>query len=195
MSKNQEKQTFRQELKVFFALKGVFTLRSTVVMGLMTALSVVMAMFLTFTVNSTFKAFSIAYLPGAVVAMLYGPWAALAYGFVSDTVKYIANPFGPYFPGYALSEMLSYFFYACFFFRRPVRVWRVIAARLLVLGPIVFGMNFLWQMILSGKAASAYFTGARLTSNSLQFPFHTALIFLTLMLVQRVLKQGRWNLL
>lgn len=193
MSEMQKKQGFWQEIKEFFEFKGVFTLRSTIIMGLMTALSVVLGFF-SISINSYFKAFSIAYLPGAVVAMLYGPWAALAYGFVSDTVKHFVRPLGAYFPGYALSEMLSYFFYACFFFRRPIRIWRAAAARLLVLGVIVFCMNYLWMSIQVGMIASKYFSQVRLINNSLQLPLHVALVVITLKAVERVVKTGRWQL-
>ena len=162
-------------LKEFFAYKNVFSLRNVIVMGLMIALSAILSRF-TIYITPTFKAISFAYLPGVVVAILFGPWATLVYGFVNDFTSYIVNPQGGYFPGYALSEMLSYFIYACLLYRRPIKLWRVIIARVLILITVVFGLNYVWMSIMIGTTASGYFTGVRLINNIVQLPFHALLI-------------------
>lgn len=161
-----------------FGVKGVFTLRSFVFMGLMAGISVLLGIFGTIHITPTFRAITIAYIPGAIVAMLYGPWAALVFGFVADTVKFIASPRGPYFPGYALSEMLHYFILACFFYKQKINIWRCLVSRLLVVILILLGLNFLWQSILFGAVSATYFTGARLINNLVQWPFHAILMLI-----------------
>jgi ECF transporter S component (folate family) len=144
-------------------------------MALMAAAAAVLSRFSIY-LTPTFKAISFTYLPGAIVAILCGPWNALAYGFVSDALQYFANPQGGYFPGYALSEMLSCLIYALFLYERPVTLWRVIAARLVILAAVTMGLNYIWMRMMYGTIAGGYFTGARLVNNLVQLPFHALII-------------------
>lgn len=170
-----------------FSTKNVFSLRNVIFMGIMAALSVLLDIFLSFNITPTFRAISFAYLPGVIVGIFYGPWAALAFGFVADTVKYFVRPEGAYFFGYALSEMLSYFLIAVFQYKRELKIWRIAAARFLVLIIIVFGMNYLWNYMMFGQIASKYYTIARVTNNIVQFPIHVALIYFLAKLVKKAL--------
>jgi ECF transporter S component (folate family) len=163
------------EKRDFWNARSVFALRNLTVMGVMLALGAVLSRF-TLYITPTFKGIGFAYLPGALVALLFGPWAAIAYGFLSDAVNYFSNPQGFYFPGYALSEALSYFLYACFLYRRPVSVWRVAAARGLILIFITLGLNCFWDAAMYGANPAGFYTGTRLLNNLIQFPFHAALV-------------------
>jgi len=177
-------------MQKFFSLQGVFTTRNLAVMAMMVALSMVLARFGTIYITPQFRLFSLAYLPGVMVAMLYGPWAALAFGLATDTVSFLVNPGGAYFIGFALSEMLSCFIYACFLYNRPLSVWRVTAARLLVTVLVLLGLNFVWQSILWGALASVFYSSTRMVNHLIQFPIHVALIIITARLTQIVTKRG-----
>jgi len=107
----------------FFSTHNLFSLRHLTFMGLMIAISVVLGQ-LDIYANPSLRLFSISYLPGVIVAMLCGPWEALAYGFIKDLLVFITNPHGAYFPGYALSEMLTYFIYACFLYKKPLQLFQ-----------------------------------------------------------------------
>jgi ECF transporter S component (folate family) len=155
--------------------KAALSLENLILMALMAAAAAVLSRFSLY-LTPTFKAISFAYLPGAVVAMLCGPWYALAYGFVSDALQYFANPQGGYFPGYALSEMLSCLIYALFLHERPITFPRAIAARLLILATVTMGLNYIWMRMMYGTIAGGYYTGARLVNNLVQLPFHALLI-------------------
>ena len=177
---------FNRRLSAFFSIKGVFSLRNIVVMGLMAALTAVLSYTTVYIVPSQ-KLVDISYLPGAIVAMLYGPWAALAFGLVSDTIGYFSNPVGAYFFGYAISRMVTLFIYACFFYNRPVSLMSAAVARLLVMAVVFFGLNFLWQSILTGGLAAAYFTSTRLIINAVSYPFHVALTMLAAKPAQKIM--------
>jgi len=155
-------------------------------MGLMAAISVILGIFGTIHITSTFRAISVAYIPGAIVAMLFGPWAALTFGFVADMVKFIVSPRGAYFPGYSLSEMLHYFILACFFYKQKINIWRCLISRLLVIIFIYFSLNFLWQSIMFGTASATYFTGVRIINNLVQWPFHSILMLIVCKQVLRL---------
>ena len=187
MKKNMDATSTPLEwLSQFFSFKDVFTLRSVTAMGMLLAISVVLGQFSLY-ITPTFKGITVAYLPGVVVGMLFGPWAALVFGFVADFIKWLIRPQGAYFIGYALSEMLSYFFYACMFFRqrKPIGMWRVVVARLAVLVLIVFGINYWWNVIQFGQPAGKYFTNVRLISNLGQFPFHAVLVLGVIKIVEK----------
>jgi ECF transporter S component (folate family) len=182
MSKNSGESAVSR--RQFFSAKRVFSPRSLAVMGVMAALAAILSRF-TIYITPTFKGIGFAYLPAVVVPTLLGPWAGLAFALVSDTVGFFANPQGGYFPGYAISEMLSCFLYACFLYRRPIRIWRIAAARLLVLVFITLGLNFVWSSMLFGSTAGTYFVQARFLNNLVQYPFHIALIFGLLKVMER----------
>ncbi|MDR1541694.1 MAG: folate family ECF transporter S component [Clostridiales bacterium] len=162
-------------MRRFFSAKDVFKTKNIAVMAMMAALHFVLSQF-TIYLSPTFKAITFSYLPGAIVAILYGPWAALAFGFVADTIGFIAKPVGPYFIGYAVSEMLANFTYAAFLYRKPVSLVRVLLSRLVITAVVTFGLNYLWNAIMYGSAASAYFTSVRLINNLAQLPVYVALI-------------------
>ncbi len=169
------KPSMSSRLKEFFSPKRVFSLRNIIIMGLMAAIAAVLSVF-RLDITPTFRAISFTYLPGAMVALLFGPWAALVYGFVADTVQFLARPQGPYFPGFAISEMVGCFIYACFLYKRPVTYLRALLARAVVVVVVILGLNYLWNYMMMGQAAGSYFTGVRLINNLVQLPFHALLI-------------------
>jgi ECF transporter S component (folate family) len=170
-----------------FRLKGVFSLRHLVVMGVLLAFATILAspMF-TIYLTPTFKAISFSYLPGVLVACMFGPWAGCIYGFAIDTLGYVVNPVGGYFPGYALSEMVTYFVYALLLFGRKPTLPRIAIARLIVVILVHMGLNFLWMWLMYGGTAGAFYTGARLINNLVQFPFHVALTWFVLRQLRRL---------
>lgn len=162
-------------IKNFFSVKDIFKTRNLAIMAMMVALKIILSQF-TIYLTPSFKAITFAYLPGAMVSILYGPIAGLVFGFVGDTIGYIVKPAGPYFIGYALSEMLANFIYACLLYKKPITITRVLASRIAITVTITFGLNFLWNVIMYGSVASKYFTAARVINNVAQLPIYVALI-------------------
>ncbi len=180
---------FKHPQRHFFRIKGVFTTRSIAVMGVMTAVSAILEALTRVDVSAQFTIISFAFIPASVVSLLYGPWAGMAFGAVSDLVNFIVHPQGFYFPGYALSAMLGNVMYAFFLYKRPVSVWRVTAARILVTLAVTFGLNFFWDSVMYGMAPGAFFGTARLISNAIKLPLQVLLIFLTGNLAVRIDKR------
>lgn len=175
----------KNRIREFFSLKGVFTPKNTVVMGVLVALAIVLDQFSIY-ITPTFQAITFSYLPGVVVAVLFGPWAAVLFGFVADTAKFFLNPHGGYFPGYVISEMVSYFTYACFLYKTTPKIWKVACARVFILISVTMGLNFFWNVIMYGSVASKYFTSVRLINNLVQLPVHVALIMLMLKYLRKI---------
>ena len=73
-------------MKDFFSIKGVFSVRNLTMMALLAALDVVLARYTTIHLTPQFTLVSFEYIPSAIVAGLFGPWAGIVFGLVSDTV-------------------------------------------------------------------------------------------------------------
>lgn len=176
-------------MRKLFSPQDVFRPRNLALMGVLVALKIILEPFSIY-LTQDFKLITFSYLPGTVVAALLGPWAALAFGFVADFVGYVAKPMGPYFPGYAISEMITYFIYACLLYKREITVVRVLIARIIEVFAILLGLNFLWNVIMYGAVASGFFTGVRLINNLIQLPVHVAMTYFICRMAKAVEHKG-----
>jgi ECF transporter S component (folate family) len=123
-----------------------------------------------------FRVFSLSYLPGAMVSLLYGPYAALIYGLVSDTTKFFARPVGIYFPGFAVSEMVMCFIYSVFLYKKRITFLRVALAQLFVTVTVTLGLNIIWLSIIFEEPSAVFYTGIRFITNIAAFPVHVYLL-------------------
>ncbi|MDR0357562.1 MAG: folate family ECF transporter S component, partial [Clostridiales Family XIII bacterium] len=99
-----------------------------------------------------------------------------------DPLGFVANAGsgGAYFPGFALSEMISCFIFAVFFYKRRITWLRVFFAWILNLAIVTLGMNSLWLMLMYGMDAGAVFATMRVVSNLAQSPLHIILLYFVL---------------
>lgn len=114
------------------------------------------------------------FLARATCALVGGPVNALIFGLAEDTISYILNPTGPYFPGYALTTMLGTMVYALFLYRTKVTVWRIFLAKLCnnVLNIL---LGSLWSAILYSKGY-LYYVSTRIVTNSIMLPIQTVML-------------------
>lgn len=89
------------------------------------------------------------FLARSLCSMVGGPLNALVFGAAEDTITYLLDPSGPYFPGYMLTTMLGNFIYALFLYRARLTVTRVFLAKLLTNVQNVL-LGSLWNAILYG---------------------------------------------
>lgn len=90
------------------------------------------------------------FLARSVCALVCGPVNALVFGAAEDTVSYLLNPSGGYFPGYAITTMLGTFLYALFLYRQKPSVWRIFCAKLCT-NALNVVLGSLWSAIMTGK--------------------------------------------
>jgi ECF transporter S component (folate family) len=176
-------------LSEFFSQKNVFTVRHLAIMAVLLAIRIILNMpFLTIYLAPEFKLITFAYLTDAITAMLFGPIAGIVFAFAGDSLGFLASSGsgGAYFPGFAVSEMVTCFIFAAFFFKRRVTWPRVIAAWALNLAVVLLGMNSMWLILMYGMDAGAVFTAMRFISNVAQSPVHIALMFFILRKVSSI---------
>ena len=117
------------------------------------------------------------FLALAAAGYLCGPWLAGVAGGAADILGYFLRPNGDYFPGFTLSAILMGILYGLWYYRRPIKLWRVIAAQLSAVLLFNFCLTPLWLHIMYGQAF-VLLTSLRLVKNLFQFPFSVALTLL-----------------
>lgn len=121
----------------------------------------------------------------AVSGMYYGPIMTGVAGVITDNLKFMLRPNGPYFLGFTINEFLIGMIYGCFFYKKKITLLRVILARLCITVFINLILTSLW---LNMMYQNPLFTMARLIKNVLMFPIDVALLYFMLKAAQRIKK-------
>ena len=175
-------------LREFFAT-DVFTVRAVVVMAALLAIRTILGMpFLTIYIGPGFKLITFAYVTDAITAMFFGPIAGIAFAFTGDFLGFLSSSGagGAYFPGFAISEMVTCLLFACFFFRRKITWLRVIIVWILNLAIVLLGLNSLWLILMYGMSAGEVFALMRVVTNVIQSPLHILILYLLLTRIRRL---------
>ena len=186
-------------MREFWNPRGVFCLRNLTVMAMLLALRVILGYF-TIQPVPEFRFFSITFIPMAMAAYLFGPWAAIVFGILGDTLGFLTRPMGMYFPGFAISEAAVCLIYALFTYKQPVDdlrnlIVRVTLARICIAIFVFFGLNFIWFNVFGHlfgvpavvREAGAFFLASgRLLNNVVQLPLYVALSVLFIRLARKL---------
>ena len=142
--------------------------------ALLIAVSVVLSRFLS--VATPIMKIGFAFLPLAIVGIMYGPfWGALAAG-LADFIGAILFPIGPYFPGYTLTASLMGFTYGLFLQNAGAKnIVKILSAAVIVNLGFHLCLNTVWIQMFTGKAYLALLP-TRFMSNMLMVPIHTITI-------------------
>lgn len=116
------------------------------------------------------------FLVSSLGCVIYGPIIGLLAGFASDIIGVMIHPMGAFFFGYTLSTMLAYFVFGLLFYRRPLTLARLAAAKLIINLGINVALGSLWSAILYSKGYYYYLLRG-LTKNVLLWPVEVALMY------------------
>ncbi len=156
----------------FPSKKGVATVSLCAVL---IALSCILAFFkwaITPNVNITFF-----FLPTAVAALILGPFPAALVGGISDVLGAIIAPTGPYFPGFTINMIIVGIVYGLFFKSKKPMLWKVIAARLIVMVLVDLILTPIWLNILYSVPLVLAFWVERFIKCAIVCPIEIAIIF------------------
>ena len=151
--------------------------RMLTVTALLCALCALIDMFFV-PIGGAFLRVYFSFLIAGLLCTVCGPVLALPAGFLVDTLSFLFSGGDPsgYFPGYALSAMLSFLIYALFFYRAPVlSLSRIFAARLCVNVFINVILGSVWKHILYGNAYIVYFISGAIKNLAI-LPIEAALM-------------------
>ena len=88
------------------AQKPGFTTKMLAVMGVLIALEVVIAQFVTFRPTQSMK-LSLDFVPIVAAGILFGPVPAMTVSVLADVLGAFIFPVGPYFPGFTVTAALT----------------------------------------------------------------------------------------
>ena len=158
-------------------MKKMKDVKTLTTLAMLLAIATVLG-FLKIPVNN-FIEFRFGFLPLACSSMLYGPVIGGITGLAADFLGYIAKPTGPYFPGFALSNIISGVIYGILLYKKPVTVKRVVMTEILETIVISMLMNSLWLSILYGNGFWPVFT-ARVVKSIVMIPINSFLLYTVL---------------
>ena len=140
------------------ALDNLKSVRMLTVTALLCALCALVDLFF-LPIGGAFLRVYFSFLIAGLLCMICGPMLAIPAGFLVDTLSFLFSGGDPagYFPGYALSSMLSFLIYALFFYRARLSLSRIFIAKLTVNVLINVILGSVWKHILYGNAYIVYF--------------------------------------
>ena len=115
----------------------------------------------------------------AAVAVILG-YFSIEYGAVFhgalDIIKYLMKPTGPFCPQLTLVVMLAGVLYGCFFYKKKLTIWRVLAAKFVVMLICNVILNTLCLQVLYGQAIMAILP-MRALKNLIMWPIDSIVFF------------------
>ena len=122
-------------------------------------------------------------LPNEMVDFLFGPAVGCVFSGMMDILKLIVHPTGPWIPGLTLNSFLAGLVYGFFLYKRPVRLWRILIAKLIVALVINVGLGTFWLSQVYGNGFFAM-APARFIKNMIMWPINSLVLFLTLKVLE-----------
>lgn len=121
-------------------------LRRLVLLGLVIAIKIILSQF---SFGPAFVKVGLGFIGSVMLGYLFGPiWGAVGGG-ISDLVSSaIFGNQGGFFIGFTLTAMVGPLIYGLLFYRKPIKIWRIIAATILVTVIVNILLNTLWIAIL-----------------------------------------------
>lgn len=164
------------------ALRQIKDVRMLALAGMLCALRIVLESYLYIPLGPNLE-FSLAFLPNALGAMVYGPIVALVSGAVTDVVSWLLVSKGPFFPLFTLLEMLSSFLYGLFLYEKKISFPRCALCKGLLNLICNVLLTSLFLSMMYGKAVTVYMAG-RAVKNAALFLPEGLLLFLLLKAMQ-----------
>ena len=115
-------------------------------------------------------------IPNGIVDYLFGPVAGAVFHGALDIIKYLMKPTGPFCPQLTLVVMFAGVLYGCFFYKKKLTIWRVLAAKFVVMLICNVILNTLCLQVLYGQALMAILP-MRALKNLIMWPIDSIVFF------------------
>lgn len=157
--------------------------------GMLMALNVVLDQF-KIILSPTLQV-SFGFLSTAVSAWAYGPLLTAMGCGVTDILKFLLRPDGPFNLVWTAVAFVPGLVYGLVLYRRPVTLWRTAAAKGLCTLTVNLGLNPLCMAWLYGTGSYWYFLSSRLVKNLLLLPVEIAALYGLLRAAEKALPRLR----
>ncbi|MBN1623933.1 MAG: folate family ECF transporter S component [Clostridia bacterium] len=148
--------------------------RKLVILSFLTALTIVLARFLSFQVQ--ILRISLEFIPILIAAILFGPIAGGIVGAVADVIGFMMFPTGTFFPGFTISAFTTGIIYGLFFYKKQITWFRAITGTLVKLLIVDLLMVGTWLVILY-KMPLAALIPTRLLKIAVMLVFETVFVY------------------
>ncbi|MFD1485188.1 folate family ECF transporter S component [Lacticaseibacillus baoqingensis] len=154
--------------------------KTVVSLALFVALSLVLKRF---TFGTNFLQLSPVFIAAILMAYYLGPWVGAVGAIIVDQLNVLVFFPGLDFPGFTVTAALTAVIYGVFLYQKPIKLWRVVAAVLLVtvIGDIV--LNTIWIDMMGTPWQGIIWL--RLAKSALMLPIQVAVGFAALKAVAR----------
>ena len=149
--------------------------RTITLCGVFAALAFILESF-SIQIGNTFK-LGFSGLPNEFVDFLFGPVVGSIFAGTLDILKLIVKPGGGWIPGLTLNAMLAGLIYGCFLYKKPIRLWRILAAKLIIALFINVVLGTFWLSQFYGNAMMAMLP-ARFIKNIVMWPLNSLVLYL-----------------
>lgn len=123
-------------------------------------------------------------IPNGIIAYLFGPVVGGIFAGALDIIKYLMKPTGPFCPQLTLVVILAGVLYGCFYYKKKLTIWRVLAAKFVVALICNVILTTLCLNILYGQAFMMILP-MRALKNLIMWPIDSVIFFgITKMLEQ-----------
>lgn len=132
------------------------------------------------------------------VYYLFGPVVGGTFGGALDILKYLIKPTGAFFPGFTLGAIVAGLLYGMLLYKRPLSIWRILVAELVVAIVCNMLLGTLWLSMMYGKGFLAILP-MRVFKNLVMWPINSLLFYTIAKALEasgifRILKQPmRWK--
>ena len=167
--------------------------KKIVLSAMLLALLIVLSRFLS--IKTPIVVISLSFVPIMMSAIWLGPKYTLVIAALGDLIGAILFPFGAYFPGYTLSQLLTGLIYGLFLYKKPGEeisdskfILKLIISSVIVLGFIGVLLTSLWVKITAGKSYIVVMAG-RITTQAIMLPIQVITIFILEKLTRPITKK------
>ena len=115
-------------------------------------------------------------IPNGIIDYLFGPVVGGIFHGALDIIKYMMKPTGPFCPQLTLVVILAGILYGCFFYKKKLTIWRVLAAKFVVMLVCNVILTTLCLNVLYGQAFMVLLP-ARALKNLIMWPIDSVIFF------------------
>ena len=117
------------------------------------------------------------FLTSAMVGMLFGPVVAMTAGAATDLLGWLVNNGGgAYFPGFTLTAVLAGLIWGVALYKKPLRWYRALAAKLVINTVLNIGLNSVWLYLYYGQSFQLATLPLRIGKNLLILPLEVLML-------------------
>lgn len=165
-----------------FSYRELKKVKTITTVAMFSALSIILGAF-TVPVGNFLK-IGFSSLTTVGIGFLFGPIVGGIFGAVTDVVKYMIKPTGPFFPGFTIGAVIAGCIYGSLLYKKPVSIKRILVAEIAVSIICNMLLGTLWLNMLYGKAFMAIFP-MRAVKNIVLLPVNTFMTYALLRLMEQ----------